>query len=224
MFARTVARRAALPSLARSYSAATTNFKLPDLPYDYAALEPIVSGEIMTIHHTKHHQTYVTNLNAAYEKMLDAQAKGDVDAVIALQGAIKFNGGGHVNHSIFWQNLCPVSMGGGELHSGPLADAINAEFGSLDALQTKFNATAAAIQGSGWGWLGLDAAAGKLKIATCANQDPLMHTHGLVPLLGIDVWEHAYYLQYQNVRPEYLKQIWKIVNWKDVESRYLAAK
>mmetsp|Transcript_32725 Transcript_32725/g.75145 ORF Transcript_32725/g.75145 Transcript_32725/m.75145 type:complete len:200 (+) Transcript_32725:300-899(+) len=199
----------------------------------------------MTIHHTKHHQTYVTNLNAAYEKMLDAQAKGNIDAVIALQGAIKFNGGGHVNHSIFWQNLCPVSEGGGVLQQGPLSDAITAEFGSLDALQTKFNATTAAIQvqavstsdaratrnllsffvqGSGWGWLGYDKVAGKLKIATCANQDPLQHTHGLVPLLGIDVWEHAYYLQYKNVRPEYLKQIWGIINWKDVECRYLAAK
>merc|ERR1719352_1062519 len=107
----------ALGALPRSFSSApSTSFTLPDLPYDYAALEPAVSGEIMTIHHAKHHQTYVTNLNAAYEKLLDAQAKGDVDAVIALQGAIKFNGGGHVNHSIFWQNLCPVSMGGGELH------------------------------------------------------------------------------------------------------------
>lgn len=177
----------------------------------------------MTIHHTKHHQTYVTNLNAAYEKMLDAQAKGDIDAVIALQAAIKFNGGGHVNHSIFWQNLCPVSMGGGQLQDGALKDALHAEFGSLEALQAKFNATTAAIQGSGWGWLGFDKAAGKIKIATCANQDPLMHTHGLVPLLGIDVWEHAYYLQYKNVRPEYLKQIWQVVNWKDVEARYLAA-
>jgi len=152
------------------------------------------------------------------------QAKGNIDAVIALQGAIKFNGGGHVNHSIFWQNLCPVSEGGGVLQQGPLSDAITAEFGSLDALQTKFNATTAAIQGSGWGWLGYDKVAGKLKIATCANQDPLQHTHGLVPLLGIDVWEHAYYLQYKNVRPEYLKQIWGIINWKDVECRYLAAK
>lgn len=223
---RTATRRSilrVLPSRAFS-SVPSTSFSLPDLPYDYGALEPAVSGEIMTIHHTKHHQTYVTNLNAAYEKMLDAQAKGDIDAVIALQGAIKFNGGGHVNHSIFWSNLCPVSEGGGVLQSGPLSDALTAEFGSLEALQAKFNATTAAIQGSGWGWLGYDKAAGKIKIATCANQDPLMHTHGLVPLLGIDVWEHAYYLQYKNVRPEYLKQIWSIVNWKDVESRYLAAK
>lgn len=184
---------------------------------------PAISGEIMEIHHTKHHNTYVTNLNAAYEKMTDAQAAGNLDAVIALQGAIKFNGGGHVNHSIFWQNLCPVSEGGGVLEPGPLSSAINAEFGSLEAMQTKLNGMAAAIQGSGWGWLGYDTAAKKLKLATCANQDPLAFTHGLVPLLGLDVWEHAYYLQYKNVRPEYLKQIWQVVNWKDVEGRFLAA-
>jgi len=208
---------------ARCYSTPSASFVLPELSYDYNELEPIISGEIMTIHHTKHHQTYITNLNAAYDKMVDAQAKNDIDAVIALQGAIKFNGGGHVNHSIFWQNLAPPSKGGGHLEEGPLKTALMAEFGSLEGLQTKFNATAAAIQGSGWGWLGYDKAAGKIKIATCANQDPLMHVHGLVPLLGIDVWEHAYYLQYKNVRPEYLKQIWSIVNWKDVQARYLAA-
>merc|ERR1719305_1693176 len=140
MMLRMTTRRSLLRVVPRSFSSVPSkSFALPDLPYDYAALEPIVSGEIMTIHHTKHHQTYVTNLNAAYEKMLDAQAKGDVDAVIALQGAIKFNGGGHVNHSIFWQNLCPVSEGGGVLQSGPLSDAITAEFGSLEALQAKFN-------------------------------------------------------------------------------------
>jgi len=216
--------RSSLPFLRRFSSAPSTSFTLPDLPYDYAALEPAVSGEIMTIHHAKHHQTYVTNLNAAYEKLLDAQAKGDVDAVIALQGAIKFNGGGHINHSIFWQNLCPVSMGGGQLQDGPLKTALTEEFGSLEDLQAKFNATTAGIQGSGWGWLGYDTTSGKIKIATCANQDPLVATHGLVPLLGIDVWEHAYYLQYKNVRPEYLKQIWQVVNWKDVEARYLDAK
>ena len=113
--------------------------------------------------------------------------------------------------------------GGGQLEAGPLQTALTDEFGSLEALQTKFNATAAAIQGSGWGWLGYDRDARRIKIATCANQDPLMHTHGLVPLLGVDVWEHAYYLQYKNVRPEYLKQIWSVVNWRDVEARFVAA-
>ena len=166
----------ALVASAPASLAASASFTVPDLPYDYGALEPTISAEIMTIHHTKHHQTYVTNLNVAYEKMLDAQAKGDVDAVIALQGAIKFNGGGHVNHSIFWQNLAPPSAGGGQLEAGALQTALVDEFGSLEALQTKFNASAAAIQGSGWGWLGYDRAARRVKIATCANQDPLTHT------------------------------------------------
>jgi len=196
---------------------------LPDLPYDYGALEPIISGEIMKIHHQKHHQAYVNNFNIAQEKYLDAEAKGDISTMVSLQGAIKFNGGGHVNHSIFWTNLAPQSCGGGEAPTGDLAQAINAEFGSLQAFQEKFNGLTAAVQGSGWGWLGYDKGAKKLAIATCANQDPLSIT-GLVPLLGIDVWEHAYYLQYKNMRPDYLKAIWKVVNWRNVAERYSAAK
>eukprot|EP00287_Rhodomonas_sp_CCMP768_P005293 CAMPEP_0196717044 /NCGR_PEP_ID=MMETSP1091-20130531/465_1 /TAXON_ID=302021 /ORGANISM="Rhodomonas sp., Strain CCMP768" /LENGTH=179 /DNA_ID=CAMNT_0042057267 /DNA_START=171 /DNA_END=710 /DNA_ORIENTATION=+ len=174
----------------------------------------------MTLHHGKHHATYVANLNAAMEKYADAEAKKDVAAMIALQGAIKFNGGGHVNHSIFWTNLCSpkdaVAVGDA---SPELAKMIDAQWGSLDAFKTEFNTKTAAVQGSGWGWLGYDKTAKKLAIATCANQDPLSTT-GLVPLLGIDVWEHAYYLQYKNVRPEYLKQIWQVVNWKNVAERF----
>ena len=215
--ARTLARGAA--SAARR-----TQFTLPELPYAYGALEPAVSGEIMEIHHAKHHNTYVTNLNAAHEKLAAATAAGDVSAAIALQGAIKFNGGGHLNHSIFWASLAPPSCGGGAPPGGALADAIAAQWGSLDALQAQMSAQTVAIQGSGWGWLGYDKAAGRLAIATCANQDPLEATTGLVPLLGIDVWEHAYYLQYKNVRPEYVKAIWGVVNWADVAARYDAAK
>ena len=213
-------------SLARSAasSARRTQFTLPELPYAYGALEPAVSGEIMEIHHAKHHNTYVANLNAAHEKLAAATAAGDVSAAIALQGAIKFNGGGHLNHSIFWANLAPPSCGGGAPPTGALADAIAAQWGSLDALQAQMSAQTVAIQGSGWGWLGYDKAAARLAIATCANQDPLEATTGLVPLLGIDVWEHAYYLQYKNVRPEYVKAIWGVVNWADVAARYDAAK
>lgn len=189
---------------------------LPDLPYDYNALEPFISAEIMKLHHQKHHQTYVTNLNVFEEKLDTAISKKDITGQIALQGALKFNGGGHINHSIFWTNLTSPKSGGGELSKGALADAIARDFGSLDAFKTKFATQAAGVQGSGWGWLGYNSATKKLEIATTANQDPLLH---LTPLLGVDVWEHAYYLQYKNVRPDYLKAIWSVVNWKNVSER-----
>lgn len=176
------------------------------------------------IHHSKHHQAYVTNGNLAMEKLADAQQKGDVSTVIATQQAVKFNAGGHINHSIFWKNLAPVSKGGGEMVDGDLHNMIKAQYGSIDSMQTAMNAACVAVQGSGWGWLGYDKVNKRLAIAACANQDPLQATTGLVPLLGIDVWEHAYYLDYKNVRPDYLKAIWKVVNWQDVSARLDAAK
>ncbi|KAK0592022.1 hypothetical protein LWI29_012053 [Acer saccharum] len=190
-------------------------FTLPDLDYDYGALEPAISGEIMQLHHQKHHQTYITNYNKALEQLDEAMTKGDASTVVKLQSAIKFNGGGHVNHSIFWKNLTPANEGGGEPPHGSLGWAIDTHFGSFEALIQKMNAEGAAVQGSGWVWLGLDKEFKKLVVETTANQDALV-TKGasLVPLLGIDVWEHAYYLQYKNVRPDYLKNIWKVVNWK----------
>ncbi len=197
-------------------------YTLPDLPYDVDALEPVISGEIMSLHYHKHHNAYVTNLNKALEQYADAEAKNDIAQMIALQSAIKFNGGGHVNHSIFWTNLAPKGKGGGEGPSGNLATEIDKEFGSLDAFIEKFNAKTVAIQGSGWGWLGYNKGAKRLEIATCGNQDPLSTT-GLIPLLGVDVWEHAYYLQYRNVRPDYVKAIWEIINWKNVEERFSKA-
>lgn len=198
-------------------------YTLPDLPYEYDALEPFISSEIMRLHHSKHHQAYVNNLNVALEKFETASAKRDVAAMIALQGAIKFNGGGHVNHSIFWTNLAPKGKGGGQAPTGDLANAINEQWGSLENFIEKFNATAGPVQGSGWGWLGFNPTSNRLEIVACPNQDPLS-VLGLVPLLGIDVWEHAYYLQYKNARPEYLKQIWEVVNWANVAERYAAAK
>jgi superoxide dismutase, Fe-Mn family len=197
------------------------SFTLPDLPYDFNALEPVISAEIMQLHYTKHHQAYVTNLNAALEKYADAEAKGDVAAMIALQPAIRFNGGGHVNHALFWSMLTPA--GKAEAPKGDLLAALQAEFGSVEGLIEKMSASTVAIQGSGWGWLGYCKEKKRVMLATCANQDPLS-TQGLVPLLGIDVWEHAYYLQYKNVRAEYVKNIWKIINWKRVEELYLQAK
>jgi superoxide dismutase, Fe-Mn family len=173
----------------------TSKFILPDLKYDYAELEPFISAEIMQIHHSKHHQTYVTNLNMFSEKLEDAVAKKDVSQIVSLQQAIKFNGGGHLNHSIFWNNLASPKKGGGEIEKGDLLTMIEAQYGSLESLQTTMSATTVGVQGSGWGWLGYDKVNKKLSVTTTANQDPLEATTGLVPLLGIDVWEHAYYLQ-----------------------------
>lgn len=201
----------------------TTHYKLPDLPYDFSALEPVISGEIMQLHYSKHHNAYVTNLNAALDKFFEASQKGDISAATAALQAIKFNGGGHINHSIFWTHLAPVGKGGGEPPQGALLHEIQKEFGSLDKCIEQLSAASIAIQGSGWGWLGLDKALHRLVIATCANQDPLSAL-GYVPLLGIDVWEHAYYLQYKNVRADYVKNIWKVVNWKVVEERFEQAK
>lgn len=197
-------------------------YKLPDLGYDFNALEPVISAEIMTLHYTKHHAGYVANLNKALEQLAEAEQKNDLPAQIALQSAIKFNGGGNINHSIFWTNLAPVNKGGGTPPEGELAKAIDQNFGSLDKLIEAFSAKTVAIQGSGWGWLGYNKANHRLEIATCDNQDPLV-IKNLVPILGIDVWEHAYYLQYKNVRADYVKNIWKIINWKNAAERYSQA-
>ncbi len=197
--------------------------QLPDLPYDFQALEPVISAEIMQLHYSKHHAAYVANLNIALEKYKEAEGKQDLSAMIALEPAIRFNGGGHVNHSVFWTNLAPVGKGGGELPGGDLAKALQETFGSIESFIEKFSALTVGIQGSGWGWLGYHKANQKLVMTTCNNQDPLS-TQGLIPLLGIDVWEHAYYLQYKNVRAEYVKNIWKIIHWKNVEQRFTEAK
>ncbi len=201
---------------------AKPSYQLPNLPYDFNALEPVISAEIMELHYKKHHQAYVTNLNAALEKYHEAETKNDVAQMIALQAAIKFNGGGHINHSIFWTVLAPIGKGGGGMPGGELAEMIGRDFASFDAFKEKLTAATVAIQGSGWGWLGYNKAQKRLEITTCANQDPLS-AQGLVPLLGIDVWEHAYYLQYKNVRADYVKGIWQIFHWKNVEERFAKA-
>lgn len=198
------------------------NYQLPELPYDFNALEPVISAQIMELHYTKHHQGYVTNLNAALEKYHEAESKNDVAAMIALQSAIKFNGGGHINHSIFWTILAPISKGVNGRPSGDLARMIDRDFGSFDGFKEKLNAATIAIQGSGWGWLGYNKNQRHLEVLTCVNQDPAS-AFGLIPLLGIDVWEHAYYLQYKNVRADYVKAIWEILNWKTIEERFVKA-
>jgi len=206
----------------RGYAAVRAKHSLPDLGYDFNALEPYISADIMKIHYEKHHATYVNNLNIANDKLAEATAKGDVGAIIALAPALRFNGGGHINHSIFWKNLAPKGKSGEP--TGELKTAIDRDFGSLDNLKNQMSTSSVAVQGSGWGWLGYNKQTKRLQLATCANQDPLEPTTGLVPLFGIDVWEHAYYLQYKNVRPDYVNAIWNISNWKDISDRFSAAK
>ncbi|KAI9189359.1 Superoxide dismutase [Mn], mitochondrial [Blastocladiella emersonii ATCC 22665] len=212
------------PAAARAFAgaaAARAKHTLPDLPYDYNALEPVISNKIMTLHHTKHHQAYVNNLNIAEEKLAEAQAKNDVSAQIALQGALKFNGGGHINHSLFWTNLCsPKDF---DLPQGELAAAINRDYGSLDQLIAKFNAQTGTLQGSGWGWLAYNKELKRLIITTTPNQDPLEATTGSTPIVAVDAWEHAFYLQYVNDRPAYLKNVWGVINWAEAARRYEAA-
>lgn len=190
------------------------------MDFDYKALEPIISGQIMELHHQKHHQTYVNNYNAAEEQLQEAIQKNDTSKIIALQGALKFNGGGHINHSIFWKNLSPNKSN----PSSDLQSEINNAFGSFDAFKKEFTGATVAVQGSGWGWLGYNKKTNKVQIAACFNQDPLEATTGLVPLLGVDVWEHAYYLQYKNLRLNYVEAIFDVVNWDDVSARLASAK
>ncbi|TFK21608.1 manganese superoxide dismutase [Coprinopsis marcescibilis] len=194
---------------------------LPPLPYGYDALEPYISQQIMTLHHQKHHQTYVNALNAAEAAYAKASTPKER---IALQAALKFNGGGHINHSLFWKNLAPSAAAkkgtGGTLQDGPLKKAIEESFGSLDTLKKEFNAATLGIQGSGWGWLGYNTQTKRLEIATTPNQDPLL---SLVPIIGVDIWEHAFYLQYLNVKVDYLTAIWNVINFEEAEARLLEA-
>jgi Fe-Mn family superoxide dismutase len=192
----------------------------PELPYAFDALEPFVSKEVLEVHYGKHHQAYVTNLNKALEKYVELEKANDLAGMVVQMRAIAFNAGGHLNHTFFWDSLAPVSAGGGKMPQGELVTLIEKEFGSLEVLIEKMSAKTVAVQGSGWGWLGYCAENESLVLTTTLNQD-LLEAQGLLPLLCIDVWEHAYYLQYKNVRPEFVKNIWNVVNWKRVEERYL---
>ncbi|WP_078391354.1 superoxide dismutase SodA [Shouchella patagoniensis] len=200
-------------------------YKLPELPYAANALEPHIDEQTMNIHHGKHHNTYVTNLNAALEGH-ESLASKDIDELVAsldsvpenIRTAVRNNGGGHANHSLFWQLLSP--NGGGE-PTGALADEIKSTFGSLEEFKTKFADAAKGRFGSGWAWLVVNN--GKLEITSTPNQDSPL-TDGKTPVLGLDVWEHAYYLNYQNRRPDYIAAFWNVVNWDEVAKRYEAAK
>lgn len=197
-------------------------FELPNLPYEFDALEPHIDKETMEIHHDKHHNTYVTKLNAAIEGT-DLENKS-IEEIVAnldsvpsdIQTAVRNNGGGHLNHSSFWQILSPNSE-----EKGTVVDKIKEQWGSLDEFKDEFAKKAAGQFGSGWAWLVVDKD-GKLEIVTTANQDNPI-TEGKTPILGLDVWEHAYYLKYQNKRPDYINAFWNVVNWEKVDELYNAA-
>lgn len=208
-------------------------FTLPNLPYPFEALEPHIDAQTMQIHHGKHHQAYVTNANKALEgtQWADLPAEQVIRQLADLpedkRAAVRNNAGGHVNHSLFWQIMAPPGQGGGGQPSGALADAINAAFGSFDAFKEKFAAAGVGRFGSGWAWLVVNG--GKLEVCSTANQDSPLMGKAIAgcegtPILGVDVWEHAYYLKYQNRRPDYLAAWWNVVNWKFVADLYAKAK
>jgi Fe-Mn family superoxide dismutase len=200
-------------------------FKLPDLPYANNALEPHIDAQTMEIHHDRHHKAYTDNLNKALEGT-DADQKGIEEIlknISSYPAAVRNNGGGYFNHNLFWEIMSP---NGGGTPTGAIGDAINAEFGSFDAFKEKFNTAGTTRFGSGWAWLCVEN--GKLKVCSTPNQDnPLMDVvtdcNG-TPILGCDVWEHAYYLKYQNKRPDYMNAFWNVVNWEEVNRRYQEAK
>jgi len=208
-------------------AATETRHVLPPLPYDFAALEPHIDAQTMQIHHGKHHQAYITNLNNALNKHPELLDKSPEELLRGINSvpedirtAVRNHGGGHHNHSLFWTIMAPASKGGGGEPTGKLADAINRTFGEFVKFKELLSNAATSQFGSGWAWLTV--ANGKLEIAGRPNQDsPLMESK--VPILGVDVWEHAYYLKYQNRRPDYVTAWWNVVNWEEVARRYAAA-
>jgi len=195
-------------------------YTLPDMPYDYAALEPAISGEILELHHAKHHAAYVKGANDTLEKLAEAREKGEFGGLVGLEKTFAFNLSGHVLHSIFWQNLSPD---GGDRPDGEFADAIDEHFGSFEAFKKQLTTATVTVQGSGWGVLAWEPLGRRLVV------EQVYDHHGNVgmnttPLLVFDAWEHAYYLQYRNVRPDYVEKLWDLINWNDVIARYNAAK
>ena len=203
-------------------------YTLPEMPYAYDALEPHIDAQTMEIHHTKHHQKYTDGMNGALEKLSPELQEKDIEEILSninqvpddVKGAINFNGGGYDNHKLFWNSM--KQNGGGE-PTGAIADAINDSFGSFAEFKELFSSKTAPIQGSGWGWLVYNPNSGKVEYKAMSNQTS-PRTEGLVPLLGLDVWEHAYYLKYQNKRPDYIAAWWNVINWDEVNDRFSKAK
>ncbi|NDL60273.1 superoxide dismutase [Phytoactinopolyspora mesophila] len=195
-------------------------YSLPDLPYDYGALEPHIAGQIMELHHSKHHQTYVNGTNTALEQMEEARANNKLDTVNQLQKNLAFNLAGHVNHTVFWNNMSPE---GGDKPDGELGAAIDEFFGSFDGFRAHFTAAALGIQGSGWSILAWESIGERLVIEQLYDHQGNLAV-GTVPLLMLDMWEHAFYLQYKNVKPDYVAAFWNIINWADVTDRFTTAK
>ncbi|WP_019633579.1 superoxide dismutase [Actinomadura atramentaria] len=196
-----------------------STYTLPDLPYDYGALEPAITGEILELHHDKHHAAYVKGANDTLEKLAEARDKREFGGIVGLEKTYAFNLSGHVLHSIFWQNLSPD---GGDRPDGDLGDAITEHFGSFEAFQKQLTSATSLVQGSGWGVLAWEPLGRRLVV------EQVYDHHGNVgmnttPLLVFDAWEHAYYLQYRNVRPDYVEKLWSLVNWTDVADRYRKA-
>jgi len=195
-------------------------YALPGLPYDYAALEPHISGQIMELHHDKHHQAYVTGVNSALEQLAEARAADQLGTVNLLEKNLAFNLAGHVNHSVFWPNMSPD---GGDKPDGELAAAIDEQFGSFDAFRAHFTAAALGIQGSGWAILAWDSLGQQLIIEQLYDHQGNLAA-GSVPLLMLDMWEHAFYLQYRNVKADYVTAWWNVANWADVTRRFTTAR
>ncbi len=196
------------------------NYTLPDLPYDYSALEPHISGQIIELHHDKHHNTYVQDANATLEKLAEARTKDDYGAIVGLEKTLAFNVSGHVLHSIYWQNMTP---GGGGAPDGDLAEAIAGEFKSFEAFKSQLSHVTTTVQGSGWGTLAWDPLGRRLLTEQIYDHQGNVG-QGALPLLVIDIWEHAFYLQYKNVKADYVNAFWNLVDWEDVSRRFDAAK
>lgn len=195
-------------------------YTLPDLPYDYGALEPAMSGEILELHHSKHHATYVKGANDTVEQIAEARDKGEFGGIVGLEKTLAFNVSGHVLHSIFWENLSPD---GGDKPDGTLGSAIDEHFGTFDKFRAQLTKATATTQGSGWGVLAWEPLGQRLLVTQVYDHHGNVAA-GMTPLLAFDAWEHAYYLQYKNVKPDYIERLWDLVNWNDVSARLEAAK